>query len=96
MKKIIAIAAMVASTSSFAFMNDGNTNGASNGAHTGQADMVGNASGDAGAEFSMSFKTRTNMKADGKGVGSTNTNGDVYGYSSPYYTQPTAWVQGSK
>ena len=93
MKKIIAIAAMVASTQSFAFFNSGNGyNNNAGGDHNGQAQMNGNGSGDAEASFSMSFKARGSMKSDFDAKGSNASNGSAWGYNTPYYGQPVAPV----
>ena len=71
MKKIIAIAAILATTNSFAFFGD-NTNTNTNGAwaNNGAADVKGNATGEGEGSFSMTFEGagKTNGKLTGNGT----------------------------
>lgn len=84
MKKIIAIAAIIASAQASAFWGD--SDGYNNG--NGSMDTAGN--GEAEATFSMNFsgKGKTDMRAAGKAEDSWNSN---TGYA-PYYGVPTAPV----
>ena len=83
MKKIIAIAAIIATAQASAFMDSGN--GQTNGAQNGTADFAGNGAGEGEATFSMTFKGRGKSAGDFKGNGTTDTNGTAYGYEQPAY-----------
>jgi len=85
MKKIIAIAALIASAQASAFW--GNGDNASNGAHNGAMDAAGNATGEGEATFSMSFTGKGKTAGDFKGNGNTAANIDSANSSNaaPYY-----------
>ena len=81
MKKIIAIAAILATTNSFAFFGDNantNTNGAF--ANNGAADVRGNGTAEGEATFGMTFEGTGSTK--GKLTGNGNTNGAASGLAS--------------
>ncbi len=90
MKKIIAIAAIIASAQASAFFD--NSNGSMNGANNANGDFLGNGSGEGEATFSMNFSGKGRTAGDFKGNGSTDTNATAYGYESPYYAAPVAPV----
>jgi hypothetical protein len=77
MKKIIAIAAIVASTNSFAFFDDQNTNGSF--VNNGNADMFGDATGEGEATFGMTFEGSgsTNGALNGNTVGRVDADGNL-------------------
>ena len=79
MKKIIAIAAIVATSSASAFWGNNSYNGYNNGYGNGAFDGVGDASG--AADFSMNFsgKGNTNMRSN------SNFAGNGYNYQAPYW-----------
>ena len=85
MKTLIATMAVLASTSSFAFIDDGNGN------HSGGASstMNGNAEGRGVATFSMDFSasanSKGNFKADGEGDMQNMFSGNDYPYRPYYY-----------
>jgi len=83
MKKIIAIAAIIASAQASAFMDSANTN--ANGANNAKGDFIGNGTGEGEATFSMNFSGKGRTAGDFKGNGSTDTNGTAYGYEQPAY-----------
>ena len=84
MKKIIAIAAIIASAQASAFWDSDNAT--YNGAYNGAGDFVGNGTGEGEATFSMDFKGRGRTEGDFKGNGDTAGNFSGYGYDSyPYY-----------
>ena len=83
MKKIIAIAAIVASAQASAFFD--NSNGSMNGANKANSDFVGNGTGEGEATFSMNFSGKGRTAGDFKRNGTTNTNGTAYGYEQPAY-----------
>jgi hypothetical protein len=83
MKKIIAIAAIVASAQASAFFDNGN--GSMNGANKANGDFVGNGTGEGEATFSMNFSGKGRTAGDAKGNASNNGNFTGYGYESPYY-----------
>lgn len=78
MKKIIAIAAILTSTQTFAFFDDQNSSGSF--VNNGNADVVGNATGEGDASFGMTFEGtgRTAGQFDGNG----NTNGSANSWIS--------------
>ena len=78
MKKIIAIAAILASTQSFAFFDDQNTS--SQFINNGKADVVGNGTGEGEATFGMTFEGTGSTS--GKLTGNGNTNGAANGLAS--------------
>jgi len=83
MKKIIAIAAIIASAQASAFFgDDGNTNHVGNGAF----DTAGN--GEAEATFSMNFTGKG--KSDMKAAGTADSNTAAQNSSYPYYAAPVA------
>jgi hypothetical protein len=90
MKKIIAIAAIVASAQASAFFDNGN--GSMNGANNANGDFLGNGSGEGEATFSMNFSGKGRTAGDVKGNASNNGNFTGYGYESPYYAAPVAPV----
>ena len=83
MKKIIAIAAIVASAQASAFFD--NSNGSMNGANNANGDFVGNGTGEGEATFSMNFSGKGRTAGDFKGNGSTDTNATAYGSDQPVY-----------
>ena len=83
MKKIIAIAALIASASVSAMWGDNNN---SNGSHNGAMDAAGNATGEGEATFSMSFTGKGKTAGDFKGNGNNAMNVDSASTdSAPYY-----------
>ena len=101
MKKIIAIAAIIASAQASAFWNndngsyntDGRFDGNGYGYSDGYAKGDANGSGDFESEFSMTFKGRgrgdakTNWDGNVNNAYNTHTNfdGRGYGYNQPYH-----------
>ena len=78
MKKIIAIAAIIATSQASAFMDSGN--GQTNGTQNGTADFAGNGAGEGEATFSMTFKGRGKSAGDFKGNGTTDLLGRMFQY----------------
>jgi hypothetical protein len=72
MKKIIAIAAILASTQSFAFFDEGNNSGSL--MSNSNADVVGNATGEGEATFGMTFEGTGSTAGNIRGNGSNNGN----------------------
>lgn len=85
MKKIFAIAALIASAQASAFWGWDSSNGSTNSAYNGTGDFVGDGSGEAEATFSMKFTGRGKANGDFKGNGDTDGNWAGYGYDAPYY-----------
>ena len=85
MKKIIAIAAIIASAQASAFWGWDNSNNAPDGRYNGKGDFIGNATGEAEATFSMTFTGKGKTRGDFKGNGDSNSNWAGYGYDAPYY-----------
>ena len=83
MKKIIAIAAIIASAQASAFWDS--SNGSTAGNYNGAADMVGNGTGEGEATFSMDFTGKGRTAGDFRGNGNTAGNFSGYGYDAPYY-----------
>jgi hypothetical protein len=77
MKTIIAIAAILVSTQTFAFFDDQNTSGSF--VNNGQADMFGDAKGEGEATFGMTFEGTgsTNGALNGNTVGRVNADGNL-------------------
>ena len=73
MKKIIAIAAIVASTNSFAFFSD-NNDAQGQFINNGNADVVGNATGEGEATFGITFEGSGTTHGLMTGNGSNNGN----------------------
>ena len=89
MKKIIAIAAIIASAQASAFWDS--SNGSTAGNYNGAGDMVGNGSGEGEATFSMNFTGKGRTAGDFKGNGTTAGSASGYGYESqPYGAAPMA------
>ena len=89
MKKIIAIAAIIASAQASAFWDS--SNGSATGNYNGAGDMVGNGTGEGEATFSMDFTGKGRTAGDFRGNGDTAGNFSGYGYESyPYYAAPMA------
>lgn len=87
MKKIIAIAAIVASTQAAAFMNDnGNTNGGGNGSM--ESTALGNGEARGTANFTMSFSGSGTTKGDFKGDGVSQNIFSLDAEQYPYYYAP--------
>lgn len=92
MKKIIALAALIASAQASAFWgwNDSYNNGYGNAANNGYFDGVG--AGDAEADFTFDFNMTARMRGEGRGYGNGYGYGDGngYGYNAhvPYYGAP--------
>jgi len=84
MKKIIAIAAVFASTSAFAFFE----NGSNAFVQDGRGQAVGNGQAEGEANFSMSFTGRGKTKGDFIGQAENGMNNRAYGYENPYYSFP--------
>jgi len=88
MKTLIAISAVLVSANAFAFFENGNLDGRF--VQDDRGDVVGNASGEGEATFSMSFtgkgKTAGDFKGNGSHVGNYDARG--YGYENPYYSFP--------
>lgn len=96
MKRIIAIAALIATAQASAFWgwNDGANYGNANAFNNGYFDGVGNADGEADFTFDMSFSAR--MRGEGRGYGNGNGYGagNGYGYNGhiPYYGAPYGYA----
>jgi hypothetical protein len=77
MKKIIALALVLNATTAFAFFGD--NNGGTNGAfvNNGNADVIGNATGEGEATFGMTFEGTGSTQ--GQLTGNGNTNGAFAG-----------------
>ncbi len=92
MKKIIAIAALIASAQASAFWgwNDNSSYGYGNAYNNGVFDGIGN--GDAEADFTFDFSMTARMRGEGRGNGNGYGygNGNGYGYNgyAPYYGAP--------
>jgi len=85
MKKIFAIAAILASAQASAFWGWDNSNNSSNGAYDATGDFIGDGSAEAEATFSMNFTGRGKANGDFKGTGDTDGSWAGYGYDAPYY-----------
>jgi len=84
MKKIIAIAAIIASAQASAFWDS--SNGSATGNYNGAGDMVGNGTAEGEATFSMDFTGKGRTAGDFKGNADTSGDFSGYGYeSNPYY-----------
>jgi len=84
MKKTIAIAALLASTSSFAFFgNDGDSNFNTYG--DGANNFASSGAGEAKGKFSMSINAEGSADMAGNAVNDTNTGFYGAGYRQPYY-----------
>jgi hypothetical protein len=96
MKTIIAIAAILASTQSFAFFSDNNnTNGSF--VNNGQADMFGDATGEGEATFGMTFEGSgsTSGALNGNTVGRVDADGNLIDdYSTNGQSRGTGSVTG--
>ena len=88
MKKIIAIAAIIASAQASAFWDS--SNGSTAGNYNGAGDFIGNGTGEGEATFSMNFTGKGRTAGDFKGNADTAANASGYGYDSPYYGAPMA------
>ena len=88
MKKIIAIAAIVASTQAAAFINDGTS--MTNGGHNGsiESKSTANATGRGVATFGMNFSASANTTGDFKGDGMMQDIFSVDAEQYPYYYAP--------
>ena len=91
MKKIIALAVALNTTTAFAFFNDGATNGAF--VNDGRGEVVGNGNAEGEATFSMTFSGKGRTAGDFKGNGYNNSSMNAYGeqrdvYRPPYYGNP--------
>ena len=84
MKKIIAIAAIIASAQASAFFGDNNGSYYNNG--NGAFDTAGNGEGEATFSMNFSGKGKTDMRAAGKADDSFNG----YNGYAPYYGAPVA------
>ena len=91
MKKIILIAAVVATSSANAFWDDQNSNGDFNGAYDGKGDAAGEAT------FSMDFsgKGNTNMASNGDFKGNADNNDSGYYSNSDFFENGNADMDGS-
>jgi hypothetical protein len=87
MKKLIALAAIVASTQAAAFMSD---NAATNGGHNGSVESksTANATGRGVATFGMNFSASANTTGDFKGDGMMQDIFSVDSEQRPYYYAP--------
>ena len=88
MKKIIAIAAIIASAQASAFWDS--ANGSTTSGYNGNGDFVGNGSGEGEATFSMEFTGKGRTAGDMKANADSNGNFSGYGYDQPYYGAPMA------
>ena len=89
MKKIIALAAIIASAQASAFWDSwDSSNGSATGNYNGAADMVGNGTGEGEATFSMNFTGKGRSAGDFKGNGNTAGDFSGYGYESSPYGAP--------
>jgi hypothetical protein len=92
MKKIIAIAALIAATQASAFW--GWNDGSAYGYNDGYADGAGHA--DAEADFTFDFSMSARMRGEGRGDGYANGYGygNGYGYNAhiPYYGAPYGYL----
>lgn len=91
MKKIIALAVLLNTTTAFAFFDNGQSAG--HGAGNANSEVVGNGNAEGEANFSMSFTARGKTKGDFAGNGNTSGNVNVQGdgrdvYRPPYYGNP--------
>jgi len=84
MKQIIAVAAFLTSAQAFAFWD--HDNGATTGAYNGAGDMVGNATGEAEATFSMDITGKTRQTRNFQGNADTGGNMNAWGYETPGYS----------
>jgi len=84
MKNLIALTAILASTSAFAFFEDGNGN------HSGgvSSTMNGDAEGRGVATFSMNFSASANTKANFDADGEGSTQNMFTGENREYYYRP--------
>ena len=85
MKKILAIAALVASAQASAFWGWDDSNSASDGRYDGSADLAGDYAGEAEATFSMTFTGKAKTRGNFKGSGDSDGRWAGYGYDAPYY-----------
>jgi len=86
MKNVIAIAAVLASTQAFAFMEDTKQNGIAGGSST----MNGDAEGRGVATFSMNFSASSNMKSNFDADAEGDMQNMFSGEDRPeYYYRPT-------
>ncbi len=83
MKKIIAITALLASAQVAAFWDSGN--GSTTGAYNGAGDVVGNATGEGEATFSMDITGKTRQTRNFQGNANTGGNLNAQGYETPGY-----------
>jgi len=87
MKKLIAIAAIIASAQASAFMSD---NASTNGGHNGSVESksTANATGRGVATFGMNFSASANTTGDFKGDGMMQDIFSVDNEQRPYYYAP--------
>jgi len=87
MKKLIALAAIIASAQASAFMSD---NAATKGSHNGSVESksTANATGRGVATFSMNFSASANTTGDFKGDGMMQDIFNVDSEQRPYYYAP--------
>jgi hypothetical protein len=85
MKKIVLIAAIVASAQASAFWGWDDSNSSTRGNYDGNADMAGDASAEIETNFTFTFTGRGRTAGDF--MGNTDTDGSWagYGYDYPYY-----------
>ena len=95
MKKIFALALVLASAQASAFYDSSNGSYMNN--YGSNGDMVGNGSGEGEATFSMDFSGKTkqsrNVQMNGTSAGNMN---NFYGYDQPAYGQMPAPVQSAR
>lgn len=86
MKKLIAIATIVASAQASAFWGWDDSNSSSNARHSGNTDVAGNASAEVETAFAFDFTGRIRSKGMFQGNGTQDGKLVGYGYDAPYYS----------
>lgn len=85
MKKLIALFAILSSTSAFAFVNDTNNNNSGGASATMNSDAKGRGVATFGMNFSASSNVEGNFDADAEGDMQNMFSGE----DKPYYYRPT-------
>ncbi|MDJ0738088.1 MAG: sulfur globule family protein [Gammaproteobacteria bacterium] len=94
MKKMIALAALIAAMPASAFWgwNDWGNSGYGNGYNNGYVDGAGDAEADFTFDFNMSARFRGEGRGHGYGVGDGYGNGYGYNAHIPYYGAPYGYL----
>ena len=91
MKKVFALALVLASAQASAFYDSNNASYTNT--YGGNGEMLGNGTGEGEATFSMDFKAKTrqsrNVQMNGNSAGNMN---NYYGYDQPGYYAPANTV----